>query len=220
MIEENNYQQQDIVTPKNILTKIWFSPKETFTFINNYKYNKNVILFVTFSGIVKSFDKAISKDVGDNLSIWTIVLFGILSGVVFGWIINYIYAFSISWTGRWFNGAGDTQSILRVIAYSSLPIIASLFFLFLRILIYGNAIFQSNFFDLYNGLFDTIIYWGFYFIDLVLIIWTVVLLVIGTSVVQKISTGKAILNLILPALLLVFSALIIFVIFDLFLNKI
>jgi hypothetical protein len=220
MIKDNNYQQEAIVTPKNILTKIWISPKEAFTFINNYKYNKNVILLLTLSGIVKSFDKAISKNAGDNLSIWTIVIFGIISGIVFGWIINYIYAFSISWTGKWFNATGDTQSILRVIAYSSLPAIASLFFLFLRILIYGNAIFQSSFFDLYNGLFDTIIYWSFYFIDVVLIIWTVVLLVIGTSVVQKISTGKAILNLILPAFLIVFSALIIFIVFDLLFNKI
>ncbi|MET0946747.1 MAG: YIP1 family protein [Flavobacterium sp.] len=215
MIENTNYQQETIVTPKNILTKIWVSPKETLTFINSYRYNKNVILFLTLSGIVKSFDKAISKNVGDNLSIWTIVFFAIISGIFFGWIINYVYAFSISWTGRWFNGAGDTQSILRMIAYSSLPIIVSLFFLCLRILIYGNAIFQSNFFDLYNGLFDTFIYWTFYFIDLILILWTVALLVIGTSVVQKISTVKAILNLILPAFLLVFTALIIFIVFDL-----
>ncbi|WP_337964675.1 YIP1 family protein [uncultured Flavobacterium sp.] len=218
MIEDNNYQQEATVTPKNILTKIWFSPKETFGFINDYKYNKNIILFLTLSGIVRSFDKAISKNVGDNLSFWTIIFFGVISGILFGWLVNYIYAFLISWTGKWFNGVGDTQSILRVIAYSSLPIIASLFILFLRILIYGNAIFESSFSDLYNGLFDTILYWTFYFIDLILIIWTVVLIVIGTSVVQKISTGKAILNLILPALLFLFSALIIFFVFDLLLN--
>jgi hypothetical protein len=220
MIEDNNYQQEATVTPKNILTIIWFSPKETFGFINDYKYNKKIVLFLTLSGIVRSFDKAISKNVGDNLSIWTIIFFGVISGILFGWLVNYIYAFLISWTGKWFNGVGDTQSILRVIAYSSLPIIASLFILFLRILIYGNAIFESSFSDVYNGLFDTILYWTFYFIDLVLIIWTVVLLVIGTSVVQKISTGKAIINLLLPAFLIVSSALTIFIIFDLLLNKI
>ncbi|WP_394776796.1 YIP1 family protein [Flavobacterium sp.] len=218
MIEENNYQQEAIVNPTNILTKIVTSRKEAFIFINDYKYNKHVTLFLFFLGIVKSFDKAISKDMGDNLPLWGVITYGILIGITFGWLINFIYAFSISWTGRWLKGVGDTQSLLRVIAYSSLPVIASLFFLFLQILIYGNAIFQSSFFDLYNGLFDTILYWFFYFVDLVLITWTVVLLVIGTSVVQKISIGKAILNLILPAFLIMLIALTIVTVVDSLIN--
>ncbi|MBS7230859.1 YIP1 family protein [Flavobacterium psychroterrae] len=218
MIEENNYQQEAIVNPKNILTKIVTSPKEAFIFINDYKYNKHVTLFLILSGIVSSFDKAISKDMGNNLPLWGVITYGILIGITFGWLINFTYAFSISWTGRLLKGSGDTQAILRVIAYSSLPVITSLFFLSLQILIYGNAIFQSSFFDLYYGLFHTIIYWFFYFADLVLIIWTVVLLVIGTSVAQKISTGKAILNLLLPAFLIMLIALTIFIVVDLLFN--
>jgi hypothetical protein len=216
MINSNN-QQEELVTPKNILSKILLSPKEAFIFIENYKYDKYVMLFLILSGIVRALDKAISKNMGDNLSVWGVIFFSILIGIAFGWILNYIYAASISWTGRWFNGKGNTQSILRIIAYSFLPSIISLFFLSLQILIYGNAIFQSDSQYLNEG-FNAIINYIFAFIDLILIIWTIVLFVIGISVVQKISIGKAILNLILPAFLIVLSALIIFITIDLLIN--
>ncbi|TDO70484.1 Yip1-like protein [Flavobacterium chryseum] len=220
MIEDINYQQKSIVTPKNILTKVFTSPKEAFIFINDYKYSKHVTLFLILSGITKSFDKAISKNMGDNLPLWSVITYGILIGITFGWLLNSLYAFSISWTGKWFNGKADTRSILRVIAYALLPSFISLFFLFIQILIYGNSIFQSSYEYLYTGLFDTTLYWFFYLIDLALIIWSCMLLVIGISVVQKFSIGKAILNLILPVLVLALIVFTLFIIFDILLNKI
>lgn len=219
MIEENDNQEETIVTPKNILTKVFTSPREAFIFINDYKYNKHVTLFLILLGIINSFDKAISKNMGDNLSLSSVIIYAILIGIIFGWLINFIYAFSISWTGKWLNGKGDTQSILRVIAYAFLPLFISLFFLFVQILIYGNSIFQSNYEYLYIGLFDTILYWTFYIIDFVLVIWSSILLIIGVSIVQKFSIGKAILNLILPILMLALIAFSLFITFNLLLNK-
>ncbi|MDN3672280.1 Yip1 family protein [Flavobacterium branchiarum] len=217
MIENNKNQPEELITPKNILLKIWLSPKESFKFIDNYKYDKHVILLLILSGIVQAFDKAISKNMGDDFSIWGVIIFSILIGTTCGWIINYLYATTISLTGKWFNAKGDTRSILRVIAYALTPSIISLILLLVRISIYGNAVFQSpdNYF---NGQFDEIIYYLFYFIELILVIWTMVLFAIGVSVAQKISIGKAILNIILPAFLIILSALTLFVISDLLLN--
>lgn len=217
MIESNNNQPEELITPKNILSKIWLSPKESFKFIDNYKYDKHVILLLILSGIVRAFDKAISKNMGNDFSIWGVIIISILIGTTFGWIINYLYAATINLTGKLFNAKGSTQSILRVIAYAFVPSIISLFLLLLRILIYGNAVFQSHN-KYFNGQFGEIIYYLFYFIDLILVIWTMVLFVIGVSVAQRISIGKAILNLILPAFLIILSALTLFVISDLLLN--
>lgn len=216
MIESDNYQQKEVVNPKNIISKIFFSPKEAFTFIVNYKYEKYVTLLLILSGIVKAFDKAISKNMGDHLPLWGVISCSILIGITFGWIVNFIYAAAISWTGKWLNGKGNTKSILNVLSYALLPSIFSLFLIILQILIYGNTIFQSSYEYLFFNLSDNLIHWTFYFFDLVLIIWSVILLVIGLSVVQKISIVKAILNLILPAFLIVLMAFSAFVIYDLF----
>lgn len=215
MIESDNYIQKELVNPKNILTKICFSPKEAFTFIVKYKYEKYAALLLILSGIVKAFDKATSKNMGDHLPLWGVISCSILIGITLGWIVNFIYAAAISWTGKWLNGKGNTKSILNVLSYALLPSIFSLFLLIIQISIYGNTLFQSNYEDLYIGFSDTIIYWTFYIFDLVLIIWTVCLLVIGLSVVQQISIGKAILNMILPAFLIMLIALILFIILDL-----
>lgn len=208
----------ELVTPNNLLKKIWFSPKEAFTFLVQYKYDKHVTLFLILSGIVNAFDKAISKSMGDSLPLWGVISFSILIGILFGWIVKFLYALSINWTGRWFNAKGDTKSILRILAYAFIPSIFSLFLLFIKIGIYGNTIFQSDYENLHSSLLDNIIYWTIYFLDLILVVWSVVLLVIGISVVQKISIGKAILNLILPAFLITLTAFVIFVVSDLLFN--
>jgi hypothetical protein len=36
----------------------------------------------------------------------------------FGWISYYIYAALISWSGKWMNGKGNTQLILRILSYA------------------------------------------------------------------------------------------------------
>lgn len=214
MIKENN--PQEAVTPQNILVKIFTSPTEAFQFIDSYKYNKHVIFFLILSGIIKAFDKAESKGMGDNMSIWGVIAFSILIGLLFGWFFNYIYSWAISFTGSYFNGKANTQAILRVLAYSLLPSVFSLFFLFLRILVYGNAIFQSDY-EYYNASsFDNIFYYVFLIIDISLTIWSFILFIIAISVVQKFSIGKAILNVIIPAILVVLSAIVIFILVDLF----
>ncbi|MEO7978547.1 YIP1 family protein [Flavobacterium sp.] len=214
----NNFPVDEIITPENILTKIWFSPKEVFKFIANYKYDKHVTLILILSGIVKAFDKAISKNMGDHLPLWGVICCSLLIGITFGWFFNILYAAAISRTGKWFGGKSNTKSILNVLAYAILPSILSLFITILQISIYGNAVFQSNQFDLYSNVSDNVIYWTFYSIDLILLIWSVILLVIGISVIQRISIGKAILNIILPGFLLVLILLTIFIISDLFFN--
>jgi len=54
-----------------------------------------------------------------------------------------------------------------------------------------------------NAFLATSVYTVTAFIEIVIGVWTLVILVIGISEVQKLSIWKSILNLILPALLLI-----------------
>ncbi|MNL19490.1 Yip1 domain protein [compost metagenome] len=207
---------QEEVNPKNILVKIFTAPKEAFQFIESYKYNKHVTLLLILSGIIKALDKAESKSMGDHFSIWGVIGFSIFIGVLFGWILNYIYSFFISKTGRYLNGKASTESILRVLAYSLIPAIISLFVFFLRILIYGNSIFRSSI--IYEGELNNIIYYFFIFIDLFLMSWSLILFIIGVSIVQKFSILKSIVNIISPAILIMIIAFILYITIDLIIN--
>lgn len=203
------------IYPNDIFFKIWTSPREVFKFINDYRYEKHVTLLLVLSGIARSFDRASMKNMGDHLSIWAIIGLSIVIGGLFGWITYYIYAALISWTGKWLDGKGDTQSILRILSYALLPSIVALIFLIPQIAIYGNEIFKSDG-DIYSsGLFGNIVFYTSLLFEVILSIWTIVLCVIGLSEVQKISIGKSILNLLLPIIIFLSIILVIVLIFKL-----
>ena len=193
----------NFISDKKLLAKIWTSPREVFQFLNTYKYDKHVNTLLILAGIARSFDRASSKNMGNNFSLWGIIAFCIIGGALFGWITYYLYAALISWTGKWLNGKGNTDSILRVLSFALLPSIVSLVFLIPQILVYGNEIFKSEG-DISNGgIVSNIIVYSSIVLEFVLGIWTFVLCVIAISEAQQLSIGKSILNVLLPAIIFV-----------------
>jgi hypothetical protein len=191
------------LTDIEVFTHIWFSPRTVFKFINDTWYEKYMILLLCLGGIVRAFDRASTKNMGDHMSLGGIVAFCVIAGGLLGWISFYLYAALVSWTGKWLKGQGDTQSIMRILAYAMLPAISSLILLIPQIAVYGNELFKSNG-DLTNtNELSNSIYKSTGLLEFVLAIWTIVLTVIGISEVQQLSIGKSILNVILPVFVIV-----------------
>jgi hypothetical protein len=201
MIENyENVKTPDHLSDKELFIKIWTSPRAVFRFINFYKYQKHVTLLLILAGIARTFNRTLMKNAGDNLSIWGIILFSIIIGALFGWIIYYIYAALISCTGKWLNAKGSTNAILIVLSYALIPSIVAMLFLLPQLVLYGNEVFKLNENSSDGGITKNIIVNGSFFLEAVLGIWTLVLCVIGIAEVQKLSIMKSILNLFLPAI--------------------
>jgi len=195
-----------------IFTKIWFSPRIVFRHVNDYCQDEFVKPLLFLAGISRAFDRASIKDLGDTMSLFGICAMCILVGGFLGWIAYYIYALAINWTGKWLKGAGNTASILRVMAYAMITSVAALVLLIPQIIICGNGLFQSDWDILEEGLLANLVFWPFWFLEVVLGIWTIVLLIIGVSEVQKFSIWKSILNILMPGLLFfIFIFLFVFV---------
>jgi len=84
-----------------------------------------------------------------------------------------------------------------------IPSLLVLFTFMLRIALIGNAEFQRNVDVLDNEFLITALFSISLFVEIVTGIWTLAILVIGISEVQKLSIGKSIVNLILPGVLLI-----------------
>lgn len=209
-------QENNRLTDKEVFTKIWSSPRQIFKFINDKNYDQYMILLLLLSGISRSFDRASMNNMGDTMSIWAIVGICIVAGGLFGWLSYYIYAALMSWTGKWLNAKGDTDSILRMLSYAMLPSIIALIFLIPQIAIYGNEIFKADGDITSAGWLANIFVYGSILLEFVLGIITIVFCVIGTSEVQKLSIGKSILNLLLPAFVIIVPILAIVLLFKMF----
>lgn len=203
-------------TDKEIFTKIWTSPRAVIKYINENKYEKFVAILLILAGIARAFDRASTKDMGDTYSLWTIIGICVVLGGSLGWIAFYIYGLLLSWTGKWLKGQGDQKSIVRMLAYAMTPMILTLLLVIPQIGIYGVEIFKSDGDITSAGLLSNIIFYGAMILELVLGIWSLVLCVIGISEVQKLSTGNAILNLLLPILIIAVPILCLTMFFSLF----
>ncbi len=201
---ENLLDDIDVVqrfTDKEIFTKIWINPRPIFKYINHFKYQKHLTVLLILAGITNAFDRADVSNVGRYDSIIVTIVAPVLGGALFGWISFYIYSSLIRFTGKWINGKADTDSILRVLAYATIPSIAGL------ILVIPKLLFGES------NLVESILTYGFSTVESILGIWTLVLSVIGISEVQQFSIGRAVLNLILACLVIAVPIIFIFLIF-------
>jgi hypothetical protein len=199
-LEENARSIELKLTEKEIFTKFWTSPRLVFKYINENNYNRRVHLLLILAGIATGFDRAESQHLGDTMSLIAILAGSIILGALFGYLTYYIYAALMSWTGKWLKGQGDTYSLLRMLSYAMLPSIIALIPLIPRIALLGKETFESNVDVMGSG--SPVIYYVSVLFELILGLWTIVLVIIGISEVQKISIGKSILNLLLPGLVI------------------
>jgi hypothetical protein len=202
---ENNIDtlpEVTILTDKDIFIKIWTSPRMVFNFINNKRYNKYITVLMLLGGILSALNRAMNMNMGDRMNLMSVLIVCVIGGGIFGFLYFYIFAALLSWTGKWLKGTGNTKSLFRMISYALIPSLVILFVMILRIILFGNDEFKSNV-DLFdNGILFTIITLFSILVEIGIGVWTLVILVIGTSEVQNLSIGKAILNLILPVIVI------------------
>ncbi len=196
------FETYDTLSDKEIFTKIWTEPRRVLKHINETKYEKYFYILLFLAGVSGAFDKAVNKNMGENVSLLGIVAGCFILGGFLGWLSYYIYAALLNWTGKWLDGKGDTDSIYRILAYAMIPSAISLIFLVPQIVVYGIDLFVKDG-DLVNaGILGNIVFWGSILLEIILGIFTIIFSVIGLSEVQKISVWKAILNLVLPLLII------------------
>jgi len=191
------------LTDREIFTKIWTSPQLVFKYLNDTRYDKFVWVLLMLAGIGNAFDRASARHIGDYFPLIGVLAIGIAGGVIFGWISYYIYAALLCWTGKWLKGKADTDSLLRMVSHAMIPLIVTLILLIPRISVFGNEMFQSDASIYETEVWSMVIYYCISFIETILGLWSLVLIVIGISEVQKFSIEKSILNMILPVLILI-----------------
>jgi len=209
-------EEPETYTDQELFLKLWAQPRQVFAYINKHYYDKHVAVLLILAGIARAFDRAVTKDMGDKYSMVTILLMCLLGGGLLGWISFYIYAALVSWTGRWLDGEGDTSAILRVLAYAIIPNILGLVVFIPQMAIFGIEVFKAEGDTFSNDVFANLVYTTSIIIEFGLSLVTIMFSIIAISTVQGFGIGKAILNALLPVLIIIVPIASIIVIFNAF----
>lgn len=183
------FEKYEALSDQDVFTKIWTQPRKVFKFINDTQYEKYFYILLFFAGVVRALDRASTKNTGDDSSLFFILFFGVVLGGAFGWISYFIYAALTSWTGKWLDGAGDTTSIFRMMAYALLPSTLALVFIIPQIAIFGVDVFRDVEYDTATA-FGDIVFWISVFCEVVLSLTTLVLWPSGFQKSRNFRFGK------------------------------
>ncbi len=199
-----------IYSDKDIFLGIWTSPRKIFKYINDNKYDKYTLILIVLVGISGVMENVISSDSGDFMSFLGLLGLFLILGAVAGALLMYIYAALVSWSGQFLQGKGDTNSLLRILAYANIPSVVSLILVIPQIIAYGVAIFKGEGDIFGTSIFLNIIWSIAAILQIVLGILSIVFSIIGVSEVQKVSIFQAIINLLLPSFILFVPFVLIF----------
>lgn len=199
------------IQENTLIETIWLKPSQTLKFILERCPNKYVTGFLVLGGVSRAIDSAANKGMGDDLDTWLVLTISIIAGGLFGWISYYIYAWAMSETGKWLKGKANSEKFRTILAWSLVPTIVSLLLIFPELIIFGDDLFKSEISNNSTVLSYSYIFFGL--LELILGIWSLVILVKGIAIVQDFTIGKSILNLIFPALIFIVPILIIALIF-------
>lgn len=199
----NDDEFEEEITFSEIFKEIWLSPRDVFRRIELVGYEQYSFLLMAILGVSNALNQASSKNWGDRYSFLTVLLLSLIGGALFGWIRVYLWAVIVRWTGSWFGGVANFQSVLRVQIYSSIPDMIIFGITVLQLVTFGEALFESD-----GGIFNHGIALSSYLALTILIqvvcgFWSFALEIVGLSEVHQISKWAAFGSIILPVFLLV-----------------
>jgi hypothetical protein len=188
-----------LLNEKDLLFTIWTKPRQSLEFILKHCSTKYVTTLLVLGGVANAVYR--TRQPAEHITLSPVsFIFVIVFGGMFGWLLNYLYAVLLKWTGGWLNGKAQMDQFLTVLAWSLVPTICSLILLIPKLLFFEDGLFRLDLNDLVNV--KTILYITIELVNLALSIWTVVILVKGIALIQNFKNAKALLNAVLPLLVI------------------
>ncbi|RZD32476.1 MAG: hypothetical protein CXT77_00015 [uncultured DHVE6 group euryarchaeote] len=170
--------------------EVWLHPRNTIKAILKYNPKYMVLPLAALAGIANS---AIEFELMDGIIGGSSFIGSSIVAALLGILSLYISGFLLSLTGRWLKGKANALKLRAAVAWSGVPIVASL------------LLFIPLFFALNSSAIGTVTMSAF--VSMGLGVWSLVLYVGMISEVQKFSIWKSILNILLVIIILLIPVL-------------
>ena len=177
----------------NLFETLWSlmeTPRAAFRRIALARHKNYVILLSCLLGMAVVYLVIWLKTLGARLpNLALLVGAGFVIGPFAGVLFTFLFSFLVHRVGRLLGGTGSYRNVRAAIVYAMVPIVYSLVLVFpIEIALFGPYFFSDNPPPLVINPVAYIVLLGF---DAAAMIWSLVLLIEGTVVVNGFSRGKA-----------------------------
>jgi hypothetical protein len=185
----------------NPWTGMWVRPRETIRAIIQMNPNYMYPLLCFIYGFPMILQLAQNFSLGDRFPVAGILASALILAIVLGAVMINIGAALVSWTGKWIGGTGTFQQIRSAIAWSNMPSVVYIAIWLINVAVFGSRIFKKEFAEMTFVGHELSIIFITAVIQLVVAVWTLIILLKALGEVQGFSAWKALLNVMIPVVI-------------------
>ena len=204
---EDILEESQTIQEKDLFFTIWTKSAETFNYIFKSSPKKYVNGIITVYGITNALALNLLFLLNHVRISFLLSIVIALLGWLFTWLAVYSDSALMSWSGKWIGGRADLDQFVTVSAWSFVPSIASIFPIAIQAIFFDNT--SSYFLTDEQNVFLISLYYLILAAKIGLAVWSLVIFVKGTAVLQQFSFRKAVLNIILSLLIIIVPIIII-----------
>jgi len=195
---------------KSPWTTMWFDPRGTIRNIIATNPNRNLFLLAVLGGIGQTFANAVALNLGDRMSTASVVLACIAIGPLNGLLTVYIGSIVIHWTSTKLGGFSLISHIRAAIAWSWVPFVSTLPLWIVKYILFRDELFKSEKIFIQSHSVLSTLYSLIGFIDIVLAIWSILLLYQAIGEVNGFSAWRGFAAVVLASIIIAVPFLLLF----------
>lgn len=180
---------------------IWTRPRATIRQQVERDPEAWVLALVAVAGVGHLLSDASARSYGDRMDLPTLLVMALLVGPLFGILGAYVGGWLLRWSGRLLGGSARPAEIRAAIAWSGVPYVAAMLLWIPELLLFGEELFTEATprLDAAPELQGLLLV--FVAVELTAALWAFVAFLKCLGEVQGFSAWRALLNLLLPGVL-------------------
>lgn len=182
---------------------IWTKPRQTVRSIVDTDPKFGFVILSAIYGLPMALNLAQNFSLGAKVPVWAILMGSLIVCAILGMIGISISTWLLHLTGRWIGGKGSYQTIRTAVTWSNVPNIVTILMWIVLLCVFGRAVFNKQFADTHFIGFQAGIVFIIFLVQAVISIWGFIILLQGLGEVQGFSVWKALLNVLIPFVIVV-----------------
>ena len=182
---------------------IWTEPRKTVRSIVNTDPKFGFVILSGIYGFPMALNLAQNFSLGASIPVWAILIGALIICILLGMIGITISTWLLHFTGRWIGGRGSFQTVRTAVAWSNVPNVVTILMSLILVAMFGRAMFNAAFSATHFMGTQAGIIFIVFLLQAVASIWGFIILLVGLSEVQGFSVWKALLNVLIPFVIVV-----------------
>ncbi|WP_379133247.1 YIP1 family protein [Paenibacillus sp. sgz500958] len=197
---------------------VWTAPRRTIrSYLESSDPGRNALWLSIIAGFSYSLNRASSNNTGDDMSLLMILLVSLIGGGIGGLLMFYLGSPLLRITGSWLGGKGTTPEIKVALARGVfMPSVLIALMWIPELLLVGKELFTAETPNMDSNILILVLYLLCIFVELVFGVWAMVVGLKAIGEAHRFSAWKALICMILPALMLVVLMVVLVVLIGLF----